>query len=281
VALGSRPLVGLVRACHPGPTVAVTTVATLLAASVGRSGVGLVAVAAAVLTGQLSVGWSNDAHDAGDDLRAARADKPVVAGEVTVPTLWIGAFAAAIATTILSLVGIGVLPGALHLLAVAFAWIYNLGVARTSWSFLPYVGAFALLPTVVATAGLPPRSPAPWAVVGFAAMGLGAHLVNGIRDLEVDRRVGLDGAALRLGPRAGRVMAATAFVVAGVAVGMGLRAARPLLALAIPAAAIVALVPVVWLAPPRLAFRAVLVAAVGLVAVIVLAAVAGEVAITA
>ncbi len=274
-------MVGLVRACHPGPTVTVTTVATLLAASVGRSGVGLVAMAAAVLTGQLSVGWSNDAHDAGDDLRAARADKPVVAGEVTVRTLWVGALAAVAATTVLSLVGIGVLPGGLHLLAVAFAWIYNLGVARTVWSFLPYVGAFALLPTVVATAGVPPRAPAPWAVVAFAAMGLGAHLVNGIRDLEVDRRIGLDGAALRLGPRVGRVLAATVFVLAGGAVGTGLRAARPLLAFAVPATAIAALVPIVWFAPPRLAFRAVLVAAVGLVAVIVLAAVAGEVAISA
>lgn len=281
MAPGSRPLVGLVRACHPGPTVAVTTVATLLAASVGRSGVGLVAIAAAVLTGQLSVGWSNDAHDAGDDRRAARADKPVVAGEVTASTLWVGAFVAVAATTVLSLAAVGPVPGALHLLAVAFAWIYNLGVARTAWSFLPYVGAFALLPTVVATAGVPPRPPAPWAVVVFAVMGLGAHLVNGIRDLEVDRRVGLDGAALRLGPWAGRVMAAAAFVVAGGAVGVGLRDARPLLALALPAATIVALVPVVWFAPPRLAFRAVLVAAVSLVAVIVLAAVAGEVAITA
>lgn len=274
-------MVGLVRACHPGPTVAVTTVATLLAASVGRSGPGLVAIAAAVLTGQLSVGWSNDAHDAVDDLRAARADKPVVAGEVTAPTLWVGAFAALVATTVFSLAAVGLLPGTLHLLAVAFAWIYNLGVARTSWSFLPYVGAFALLPTVVATAGVPPRPPAPWAVVAFAAMGLGAHLVNAIRDLEVDRRIGLDGAALRLGPRAGRLLAATAFVVAGASVGAGLRGARPLLALTVPLATIVALVPVVWLAPARVAFRAVLVAAVSLVAAIVLAAVAGEVAITA
>jgi 4-hydroxybenzoate polyprenyltransferase len=280
VAPGAWSLVGLVRACHPGPTLAVTTVTTLLATSVGRSGAGLVAIAAAVLTGQLSVGWSNDAHDAEHDLRALRADKPVVAGEVTVRTLWIGAFTALAATTVLSLVAVGLLPGALHLVAVALAWSYNLGVARTRWSFLPYAGAFALLPTVVATAAAPPRAPAPWAVIGFAAMGLGAHLVNGIRDLEVDRRVGLDGAAMRLGPRTGRLLAAVTFVVAGVAVGAGLRDARPLLSIAIPTAGVLLLVPSVWLAPPRWAFRAVLVTAVALVAVIVLVAVAGEVTLT-
>jgi 4-hydroxybenzoate polyprenyltransferase len=261
--------------------VAVTTVATLLAAGVGRSGAGLVGVAAAVLAGQLSVGWSNDAHDAGSDIRAGRPDKPIVANEVTARTVWVAAFAALGACVALSFVAMGPRAGSLHLAAVAMAWIYNLGVARTSWSFLPYVVAFALLPTVVAAVGTPPRAPAPWAVVGFASMGLGAHLVNGIRDLEVDRRVGLDGSAMRLGARRGRVLAALAFVVASGAVGWGLRDARPLLALAIPAVSVVTLVPTVWVATPRAAFRTVLATAVVLVAVIVLVSVTGEVSIAA
>jgi 4-hydroxybenzoate polyprenyltransferase len=281
VAPGSRPLVGLVRACHPGPTLAVTTVTTLLASSVGRTGPGLVAVAAAVLTGQLSVGWSNDAHDAGSDTRAARSDKPIVAGEVTVRTVWAAASVALAATVVLSLVAVGPLPGVLHLVAVALAWTYNLGVARTRWSFVPYVVAFALLPAFVTAASDPSRAPAPWVVLGFAAMGLGAHLVNGIRDLEIDLGLGLSGAAVRLGAGPGRVLAALAFLVAGGAVGAGLRDARPLLAMVVPGTSVMLLVPAVWLATPRWAFRAVLVTAVGLVTVLVLVAVAGEVSITA
>jgi len=279
VAPGAGPLVGLVRACHPGPTVAVTTVTTLLATSVGVGGGRLIVVTAAVLTGQLSVGWSNDAFDAQDDHRAGRRDKPVVAGQVTARALWVGAIVALAASAALSLVGLGALAGSLHLVAVGLAWAYNLGVARTPWSFVPYVAAFALLPTVVAAAGAPPSAPAPWAVVGFAAMGFGAHLINGIRDLEVDRRVGLDGVAMRLGAARGRVLAASAFLVAGGAVGAGLREARPLLALAVPVAGLVLLLPAVWFASPRTAFRAVLVAAVVLVVVIVLVSLAGEVSI--
>ena len=52
------------KACHPGPTAAVTIIVTMLAGAAGRTGAGLVLVAAAVLCGQLSVGWSNDARDA-------------------------------------------------------------------------------------------------------------------------------------------------------------------------------------------------------------------------
>ena len=47
-----------VRACHPEPTAAVTALATALALSAGR-GAGSGWVAAAFVSGQLSVGWSN------------------------------------------------------------------------------------------------------------------------------------------------------------------------------------------------------------------------------
>lgn len=258
-----------------------TTVTTLLTVGVGRSATGSLVVAAAVLSGQLSVGWSNDAHDAAADLRAERDDKPIVAGQVARRTVWVGAFVALVATVALSFVAAGPVGGAIHLAAVALAWIYNLGVARTRWSFVPYVLSFALLPTFVTYAGDPPGPPAGWAVVGFAAMGVGAHLVNGVRDLEVDRRSGLDGAAVRLGATRGRLLAASAFVVAGVAIGVGMREGLPALALIVPALLVGGLLPVVWIAPPRWAFRAVLLTAVGLVVVLVAATVAGGVSIAA
>ena len=54
-----RTVLGLARACHFQPTVAVVAVTTALAALAGRGAVGCVAVAVAVLAGQLSTGWSN------------------------------------------------------------------------------------------------------------------------------------------------------------------------------------------------------------------------------
>ena len=54
-----RTALGLIKACHPEPTLAVTTVAALLAVGTGRSAAGVVAVAATILASQLAVGWSN------------------------------------------------------------------------------------------------------------------------------------------------------------------------------------------------------------------------------
>src|SRR5690606_933697 len=72
----------LVRSCHPAPTVAVTALSAALAVAFGRTAGGVALVAAAVLAGQLSIGWSNDLLDAGRDRAAARTDKPVAAGLV-------------------------------------------------------------------------------------------------------------------------------------------------------------------------------------------------------
>ena len=68
-----RRVIPLLRACHLQPTLAVTAITATLAASAGR-GAGTLAVAVAVLAGQLSVGWSNDFVDRGRD-RARRPSR--------------------------------------------------------------------------------------------------------------------------------------------------------------------------------------------------------------
>ncbi|NED01476.1 hypothetical protein G3I55_07380, partial [Streptomyces sp. SID6648] len=57
-------IVGLALACHPGPALAVTALACALALGSGLGGPRSGLLTAAVLTGQLSVGWCNDAYDA-------------------------------------------------------------------------------------------------------------------------------------------------------------------------------------------------------------------------
>ncbi|WP_204077308.1 UbiA family prenyltransferase [Planotetraspora phitsanulokensis] len=192
-------LSGLAKACHPGPTVAVTALVTALAVAAGHDTAGSVLVAAAILTGQLSVGWCNDAVDAPRDTAAARAEKPIVAGQVGVKTVYVSAISAFAICVPVSFAS-GLLAGAVHLVAVAGAWAYNLRLKATLLSWVPYVVGFGSLPVFVAT-GLPGRPwPAWWAVVAAAALGLGAHLANVLPDIGQDIAVGVRGWPQRLGP---------------------------------------------------------------------------------
>ena len=53
-----------------------------------RAGRTCVLLAAALLTGQLSIGWCNDAVDRGRDVAAGRTDKPLAVGTLGVRTVW-------------------------------------------------------------------------------------------------------------------------------------------------------------------------------------------------
>nr|WP_260407920.1 UbiA family prenyltransferase [Planomonospora venezuelensis] len=189
----------MARSCHPGPTAAVTVLTAALAAASGRDAAGCAAVAAAVLTGQLSIGWCNDAVDAGRDRAAGRADKPIVGGEVSVRTVRAAAFAALALCVPLSLAS-GPAAGAVHLAGVAAAWAYDLGLKATVLSWAPYAAGFGSLPAFVAL-GLPgePR-PAWWAVAAAALLGCGAHLANVLPDISDDLATGVRGWPQRLGP---------------------------------------------------------------------------------
>jgi 4-hydroxybenzoate polyprenyltransferase len=202
----------LVQACHPEPSLAVTTITTALAVSAGR-GAGAAWVAAALLSGQLSVGWSNDWIDADRDRTTARPDKPAARGEVSARTLRAAAATAAAACVPLSL-AMGWRAGLLHLLAVAAAWGYNLRLKSTVLSWAPYAFAFGAIPSIV-TLGLPgsPWAPA-WATAAGALLGVGAHLANVLPDLADDAATGVRGLPHRLGPRACSALSAVLLLAA-------------------------------------------------------------------
>ncbi|MFE2865683.1 UbiA family prenyltransferase [Embleya sp. NPDC059259] len=200
------PLVGLLLACHPGPTVAVTALVTTLAAAAGRDAGGCVLVGAAVLSGQLSVGWCNDAVDAARDRSAGRTGKPVVAGLVGAERVALAARSALVVCLPLSFAS-GPAAGTAHLVGVGAAWAYNLGVKGTAWSWVPYAVGFAGLPAFVAF-GLPGRPGPTWWVVGAGALlGCGAHLADALPDLAGDRATGVRGLPHRLGPAGIRTLA--------------------------------------------------------------------------
>ncbi len=201
-AIGGRRLAsvlgGLALSCHPLPTIAVSAIAAGLAALAGLGlSEGLLLVAA-VLAGQLSIGWSNDRIDVARDRAVGRRDKPVASGAIRPGVVASAAGLALIATVALSAF-LGVWAGSAALATVACGWIYNLGVKGTVFSWLPYAVAFGLLPAAT-TLGLPGHPwPAPWVIATGALLGVAAHFANVLPDLQSDRATGVRGLPHRLG----------------------------------------------------------------------------------
>lgn len=211
----------LLRSCHPEPALAVTVFVTALALAAGRGVAGSAAVAAAVLAGQVSVGWCNDARDAQRDAAGGRRDKPVAAGELSPRTAAVAAGTALALCVPLSLLS-GAAAGSAHLGMVAVGWAYNLSLKHTVMSPLPYAVCFGALPAFV-TLGLPsPSWPAWWAVAGGALLGVGAHVVNVLPDIEDDLAAGVRGLPQRLGPASCRLLAPLVMLAA-----VGVLAAGP------------------------------------------------------
>jgi 4-hydroxybenzoate polyprenyltransferase len=205
----------LLRASHPEPALAVTTLTVLLATIWDASAGTIALMGAAALTGQLTVGWSNDLIDRDRDRRSARHDKPLATGALTQTTVRTAIGAALVTTTVASL-ALGLRPGITHLVLVAAGWAYNLGLKRTVLSWLPYAVCFGGLPVVVSLAAGRGWAPA-WTVAAGALLGIGAHLVNAVPDLEDDRLTGVHGLPHRLGARRS-IDVATALLLVGTVV---------------------------------------------------------------
>jgi 4-hydroxybenzoate polyprenyltransferase len=236
-----KKAVALLGACHPGPALAVTLLAGLLAGAVGLGPGGIALVVAAVLAGQLSIGWSNDLIDLARDRAVGREDKPLVDGRVSERSVRIACGIALVATVPLSL-ACGWLAGLVHLVCVAAGWAYNLGMKATAWSWLPYAVAFGGLPAFVSLTENPDALPPLWMSLAGALLGVGAHFVNVLPDLADDAATGVRGLPHRLGARwspvvsAAVLVAAAVVIVVGAPIGSAVVAAVALMATAVLAA---------------------------------------------
>lgn len=207
----------LLASSHPGPSAVVTLLALALGVAVGLAPERLSLLTIAVLSGQLSVGISNDAVDRRRDLAVGRRDKPLARGDVTARTAWVAAAATfALALALSALLGAGMLVA--HAAALFAAWAYNLGLKSTVASILPFLVSFGIFPSLATLSADPPVVAAPWAWVAGAALGAAVHLTNVLPDLEDDRRTGVRGLVHRLGPRPAAVLAAVSTLIGAGAV---------------------------------------------------------------
>jgi 4-hydroxybenzoate polyprenyltransferase len=191
----------LALSCHPLPSMAVAALSAGLAALADLPlGTGIL-VTAAVFTGQLSIGWSNDYLDAERDRAVDRSDKPVAAGAVAPRTAGIAALVALVLTMALS-AALGWPGGAAALVIVLCGWLYNLGLKATILSWLPYAIAFGMLPAAATLPAAAPRWPAAWALAAGGMLGVAAHLANVLPDLRDDAATGVRGLPHRLGGKA-------------------------------------------------------------------------------
>jgi protoheme IX farnesyltransferase len=268
---GAVTVRGLIRACHPEPAAAVTTVGCLLTIAAGRRPVDTVTITLAVLGSQLAVGWTNDWLDARRDAEAGRRDKPVATGEVSRRAVGIAAVVAAVATVPLSLLS-GPVPGVFGITGMLFGLLYDWPLKFTVASVVPYLLGFGSLAAFTAGTG------EWWLITAAALLGGGAHFLNVLPDLDGDARTGVRGLPQRLGPTGswlaggGLLLAATATLVFG-------PGGRPSLAgLGILAVALVAL-PGGWLMARRFgaraAFRAVMLVALADVILLLVSGTAG------
>lgn len=198
----------------------VTVLAAALSLAVGLSIPRLALLTIAVFAGQLSVGISNDAIDAGRDRAVGRGDKPVARGEVSARTAWIAALGCLVLALLLSVpLGLGLLTA--HAVALASAWSYNLGLKAGRLSIAPFILSFCLFPSFATLSAEDPQPAAPWAWVAGGALGAAIHLTNVLPDLDDDARTGIHGLPHRLGGRTSAALAAGAALAGAAAVAAG------------------------------------------------------------
>lgn len=212
--------VTLLRSAHPGPSIAVSVITGVLAIAAGLDVWRVVVLTLAMLFGQLSVGLSNDWIDGERDTAVARADKPIATGQIAASTVRTAAWVAVIVAILLT-IPLGWPATIAHVVFIASAWGYNLGLKSTVLSVAPYIVSFGLLPLIVTLSREHPTGASGWALAAGSLLGVAAHFANVLPDLDDDRATGVRGLPHRVGPRTTGLVIAAALAGASASIVLG------------------------------------------------------------
>ena len=222
----------LVRAAHPRQALLTAAVLAGGAAMAGRSlrEVGL--VAAAVLVGQVILGWHNDVVDEKRDREHARPDKPIALGHLERGTVTYAIAVAVLLVVPLSIAN-GIEAGITHLAILAIAALTNAGLLRRSrFSYLPWMATYGLFPAFLSYggwAGEGAGGPPTIALTVLAALlGIGIHVLLSLPGLVDDNKDGLTTFPLRIALKTGapRLLLVASVYTAAVSAGVLIAALR-------------------------------------------------------
>jgi 4-hydroxybenzoate polyprenyltransferase len=235
-----KVILGLLKASHFSPTMAVTVISALLATNLWWEGPAFV-IAFGIFLGQLLVGWSNDLNDYSDDIKHNRTSKPLVSGGVSSKQLLLAVKICLPFAIIFNLVGpLGIKGGLIYLFGVGMGVAYNFYFKSTLFSPLPYALAFAALVSsiVIATDQTPPI----WLITCGALLGVAAHFANVLKDIDQDLDSKIKGLPQRLGKKASRIICAS-LLIGTTLILHSLVGNTPLLVIGLLAAAITTIAP--------------------------------------
>jgi 4-hydroxybenzoate polyprenyltransferase len=108
---------------------------------------------------------------------------------------------------------LGIKGGLVYMLGIACGVAYNFHFKFSILSPFPYALAFAALPSSVALSK--DVTPPLWMWLGGALLGMAAHFINVIKDMEQDQVSGIQGLPQRLGTK-------KSIIVAGILIASGL-----------------------------------------------------------
>jgi 4-hydroxybenzoate polyprenyltransferase len=154
----------------------------------------------------------------------------------------------AIALALAIVFALCVLPGALAfgltaglvlLTGFAAGWAYDLWLSATPLSFLPFAVAFPLLPTWVGLVAGRPLANFAWLIIAGALMAIAIHLGDSLPDIVSDRAAGSRNLAVTLGSDR-TIRAIIAFLLLGALAVVASLASRPVVAVPIGVAALIA-----------------------------------------
>jgi 4-hydroxybenzoate polyprenyltransferase len=196
--MGSR-ILAFIKATHFPQALTMVLLTTSSSWVLGQQSFVLIFVFIAVAAGQASIGWVNDRQDAKIDSALNRLEKPLVGDSLQPADLVRPIQIASALTVIFSFLAAGWIGGLANILAVASAQTYNLYLARTTWSWLPYAVSFGLLTVFVTRSSSLELWPSLQLVLIAICVGVIAHVFNALPDMQRDKQSNLGGLVVALG----------------------------------------------------------------------------------
>jgi 4-hydroxybenzoate polyprenyltransferase len=216
-----QQLLGLAKATHPFPLIAVVTLTGLIGVTTSEQETEiekLILVILAMFLSQLTIGWSNDYLDRDTDA-VYQPSKPLASGLVEAKWLPRLAFLACVGSLAVG-TQLGAVPLLLLVIGTASGLAYNVGIKNTDVSWLPYVVAFAVLPPFVWSALDTFRTEFIWLYVVATPLTVAVHLANSLPDAATDEASGRAGIATSLSRTGSFILLATTLLAPPILLGL-------------------------------------------------------------